>query len=213
MILLENKIAIFNKIVFLKQKEECERRIKEEREKAAKILEEKLKSLEEDEKAFVDRRVNLAKRRGYELIASVEEQKRVLFLEEDEKLLNELLETLSGKLLEFTKTDEYVEKEVESFRDILDEIDEEAIYLYVKNDEKKELINKFKEIAEEKGVELKIDELYEYHLGGFIVSDINRTYNINLSLKNKLDDMKYEIGSVLHERLKKRGEVIGKSED
>ena len=45
MILLENKIAIFNKIVFLKQKEECERRIKEEREKAAKILEERLISV------------------------------------------------------------------------------------------------------------------------------------------------------------------------
>ena len=51
MILLENKIAIFNKIVFLKQKEECEKRIKEEKEKAAKILEDKIKSLEEDEKA------------------------------------------------------------------------------------------------------------------------------------------------------------------
>ncbi len=74
-------------------------------------------------------------------------------------------------------------------------------------------MDKFKEIAEEKGVELKIDQLYEYHLGGFIVSDINQTYNINLSLKNKLDDMKYEIGSMLHERLKKRGEVIGKSEN
>ena len=130
MILLENKIAIFNKIVFLKQKEECEKRIKEEKEKAAKILEDKIKSLEEDEKAYVDRRVNLAKRRGYELIASVEEQKRVLFLEEDEKLLNELLETLSERLLEFTKTDEYVEKEAECFRNILDEIDEKAIYLY-----------------------------------------------------------------------------------
>lgn len=41
MILLENKIAIFNKIVFLKQKEECEKRIREEREKADKILAEK----------------------------------------------------------------------------------------------------------------------------------------------------------------------------
>ena len=211
MILLENKIAIFNKIVFLKQKEECEKRIAEEQEKAEKILADKIKSLEEDEKAFVDRRVNLAKRRGYELIASVEEQKRVLFLEEDEKLLNELLETLSEKLLKFTKTEEYVQKEVDSFRDILDEIEEKSIYLYVKNDDKKELIDKFKEIAKEKGVELKIDELFEYHIGGFIVSDIDKTYNINLSLKNKLDDMKYEIGSMLHEKLKERGEVIGKS--
>ena len=135
MILLENKIAIFNKIVFLKQKEECEKRIREEREKADKILAEKIESLKKDEEAFVNRRVTLAKRRGYELIASVEEQKRVLFLEEDEKLLNELLETLSQKLLEFTKTDEYVNLETENFKNILDEIDEKSIYLYVKNNE------------------------------------------------------------------------------
>lgn len=210
MILLENKIAIFNKIVFLKQKEECEKRIREEREKAEKILSEKIESLKKDEEAFVDRRVTLAKRRGYELIASVEEQKRVLFLEEDEKLLNELLETLSQKLLEFTKTEEYVNLEAENFTNILDEIDEKSIYLYVKNDENKKLIEKFKEIAKEKDVELNIDELFEYHIGGFIISDMEKTYNINLSLKNKLEDMRYEIGSMLHEKLKERGEVIGK---
>ncbi|MEF3317295.1 hypothetical protein [Peptoniphilus grossensis] len=210
MILLENKIAIFNKIVFLKQKEECEERIREEREKADKILAEKIESLKKDEEAFVNRRVTLAKRRGYELIASVEEQKRVLFLEEDEKLLNELLETLSQKLLEFTKTDEYVNLETENFKNILDEIDEKSIYLYVKNNENEKLIEKFKEIAKEKGVDLIVDELFEYHIGGFIISDMDRTYNINLSLKNKLEDMRYEIGSMLHEKLKERGEVIGK---
>lgn len=210
MILLENKIAIFNKIVFLKQKEECEKRIREEREKADKILAEKIESLKKDEEAFVNRRVTLAKRRGYELIASVEEQKRVLFLEEDEKLLNELLETLSQKLLEFTKTDEYVNLETENFKNILDEIDEKSIYLYVKNNENEKLIEKFKEIAKEKGVDLIVDELFEYHIGGFIISDMDRTYNINLSLKNKLEDMRYDIGSMLHEKLKERGEVIGK---
>lgn len=210
MILLENKIAIFNKIVFLKQKEECEKRIREEREKADKILAEKIESLKKDEEAFVNRRVTLAKRRGYKLIASVEEQKRVLFLEEDEKLLNELLETLSQKLLEFTKTDEYVNLETENFKNILDEIDEKSIYLYVKNNENEKLIEKFKEIAKEKGVDLIVDELFEYHIGGFIISDMDRTYNINLSLKNKLEDMRYEIGSMLHEKLKERGEVIGK---
>ncbi len=210
MILLENKIAIFNKIVFLKQKEECEKRIREEREKADKILAEKIESLKKDEEAFVNRRVTLAKRRGYELIASVEEKKRVLFLEEDEKLLNELLETLSQKLLEFTKTDEYVNLETENFKNILDEIDEKSIYLYVKNNENERLIEKFKEIAKEKGVDLIIDELFEYHIGGFIISDMDRTYNINLSLKNKLEDMRYDIGSMLHEKLKERGEVIGK---
>ena len=189
---------------------ECEKRIREEREKAEKILSEKIESLKKDEEAFVDRRVTLAKRRGYELIASVEEQKRVLFLEEDEKLLNELIETLSQKLLEFTKTEEYVNLEAENFTNILDEIDEKSIYLYVKNDENKKLIEKFKEIAKEKDVELNIDELFEYHIGGFIISDMEKTYNINLSLKNKLEDMRYEIGSMLHEKLKERGEVIGK---
>lgn len=131
-------------------------------------------------------------------------------MEEDEKLLNELLETLSQKLLEFTKTDEYVNLEAENFKNILDEIDEKSIYLYVKNNENEKLIEKFKEIAKEKGVDLIIDELFEYHIGGFIISDMDRTYNINLSLKNKLEDMRYEIGSMLHEKLKERGEVIGK---
>lgn len=213
MILLENKIAIFNKIVFLKQKEECEKRLQAEKEKVAKILSDKEKSLKKESENYVNRRIELAKRRGYELVARANEEKRILGLREDEKLLNQLLETLSKKLREFTESKEYIDIETKYFEDIIEEIEDEEIYLFVRENENRELIDNFKRIAKENNITLHRGELYEYHIGGFIISDLDRSYNIDLSLKNKVEDMRYKIGSMLHEKLKETGDIIANSKN
>ncbi|MET3617223.1 vacuolar-type H+-ATPase subunit E/Vma4 [Peptoniphilus olsenii] len=209
MILLENKISIFNKIVFLKKKEECDALIEEEQEKAEKILQDKIKVLENDRENYIKRRVALAEKQGYEQIAKANEEKRVLALQEDEKLLDKLLTSLLKKLEDFTKTDEYVNLEKNSFEQILDEIEEETIYLFIKNDENPRLVEALQNVADEKKVELIVGELYDYHIGGFIISDINRNYNIDLSLKNRVEDMKYEIGAMLHNKLRETGDING----
>lgn len=206
MILLENKISIFNKIVFLKKKEECDALIKEEEEKAEKAIAEKVESLKKDREEYIKRRVSLAEKSGYEKIAKANEEKRVLALQEDEKLLNRLLASLENKLKEFAKTDEYVKFETYNFKRALDEIDEDSIYLYIRNDENPDLVGALKKVAEEKNVKLIVDELYDYHIGGFIISDINRSYNIDLSLKNRVEDMRYEIGAMLHNKLREAGD-------
>lgn len=211
MILLENKIAIFNKIVFLKEKEECEKKLQAEKEKIEKILADKEKSLKKDSENYVNRRIELANRRGYELVARANEEKRILGLREDEKLLNQLLETLSKKLKEFTETKEYIELETKFFEEIVDEIEDDEIYLYVRENENRELIDNFKKIASENSIKLHRGELFDYHIGGFIISDLDKTYNIDLSLRNKVEDMRYKIGSMLHEKLKETGDIIANS--
>ncbi|MBU5668755.1 hypothetical protein KQI68_02755 [Peptoniphilus sp. MSJ-1] len=211
MILLENKIAIFNKIVFLKEKEECEKKLQAEKEKIEKILADKEKSLKKESENYVNRRIELANRRGYELVARANEEKRILGLREDEKLLNQLLETLSKKLKEFTETKEYIELETKFFEEIVDEIEDKEIYLYVRENEKRELIDNLKRIAEKNNITLHRGELFDYHIGGFIISDMDRSYNIDLSLRNKVEDMRYKIGSMLHEKLKETGDIIANS--
>lgn len=206
MILLENKISIFNKIVFLKKKEECDALIKEEEEKAEKTIAEKVESLKKDREQYIKRRISLAEKSGYEKIAKANEEKRVLALQEDEKLLNRLLTSLENKLKEFAKTDDYVKFETDNFKRALDEIDEDSIYLYIRKDENPKLVSALKKVAEEKNVKLIVGELYDYHIGGFIISDINRSYNIDLSLKNRVEDMRYEIGAMLHNKLKEAGD-------
>ncbi len=208
MILLENKISIFNKIVFLKKKEECDALIKEEEEKAQRAIEEKVEALKEDRQNYIKRRISLAEKSGYEKIAKANEEKRVLALREDEELLNKLLSSLEKKLREFTKTDKYIELEKDSFERALDEIEEKSINLYIRDNENPKLVEALKEIAKEKKVELIMGELYDFHIGGFIISDVDRSYNIDLSLKNRMEDMRYEIGAILHNKLREAGDKI-----
>lgn len=208
MILLENKISIFNKIVFLKKKEECDALIKEEEEKAQRAIEEKVEALKEDRQNYIKRRISLAEKSGYEKIGKANEEKRVLALREDEELLNKLLSSLEKKLREFTKTDKYIELEKDSFERALDEIEEKSINLYIRDNENPKLVEALKEIAKEKKVELIMGELYDFHIGGFIISDVDRSYNIDLSLKNRMEDMRYEIGAILHNKLREAGDKI-----
>lgn len=208
MILLENKISIFNKIVFLKKKEECDAQVKEEEEKAQRAIEEKVETLKEDRENYIKRRISLAEKSGYEKIAKANEEKRVLALREDEELLNKLLSSLEKKLREFTKTDKYIELEKDSFEKALDEIEEKSINLYIRDNENPKLVEALKEIAKEKKVELIMGELYDFHIGGFIISDVDRSYNIDLSLKNRMEDMRYEIGAILHNKLREAGDKI-----
>lgn len=200
MILLENKINYFNKMVYLKKKEECEDRIKKEEEHSASEIENKKIELEKDLNQKVSARKKLAEKQGYELISKINEEKRILELRKNEQLLEKLIEDLKIKFLDFRKSNEYKKYVRENFSKILDELDEDEVYIRIRDvlDIKKDL----EEVANEKGVKINFKTLEEKYIGGFIISDVANSYNIDLTLAKKIEQQRYNIGRILHFELK-----------
>lgn len=206
MILLENKLEMFNKIVFKTKERECEEKLKEVKNKSSEEIEKKKVELEKSSKETIKRRESLANKKKYEILGKVSEDKRIAELQKNEELRTKLVVELEKKVVEFTKTNEYIDFYKDKFASLLEELDAGKYILSLTEEDKDRLFNIFSEMAKKKNIELKYAKLDNRLLGGFTISDEKETYNIDSSLKGKIEDRKYEIGKLLDFTLKKAGE-------
>ncbi|WP_036730358.1 hypothetical protein [Peptoniphilus mikwangii] len=206
MILLENKIAIFNKIVYLETQKKCNEKLLRVREKCNQLILDKEKELSKMKSDLIKKKEDLAKQKSYEMIAKVNEDRRVLELQKDEELLNKLIDELAMKMEKFTETNEYVIFEESRFETVTDDFGSGEYIVSILDEDREKLIPIFEKIAGRKAMKLSFETLPKKLIGGFTISDEGRTYNVDCSLREKVEDSKYEIGKLLHFTLKKAGE-------
>ncbi|MDK8275603.1 MAG: hypothetical protein QP763_00845 [Peptoniphilus duerdenii] len=201
MILLENKIAIFNKIVYLEREKDCEARIEATKEEIESTLQKKKKELQDMKKELIDRRIYLANEKKYEMIGKANEMKRIKKLEKADELVGLLIDGVYEKIKSYVKEDSYNDEQINRFKKLLDNLQEGSYIVHVL-DVDVELKKSMEDLAREKGIKLNFVSLDQKKLGGFIILDEEMTYSIDKSLYKILDDNRYEIGKMLHFALK-----------
>lgn len=206
MILLENKLEMFNKIVYKTKEVECAKKLQEFKDKCNEEKENKKIELEKSSEETIKRRVNLAQKRKYEILAKVSEDKRISELQKNEELRAKFVVELEKKVVEFTQSEEYIVFYKEKFSKLLEELDDGEYILRVLAKDKTRLFDIYNEMVKDREINLIYEELDERLLGGFTISDKKETYNIDSSLKEKINDRKYDIGKLLDFTLKKAGE-------
>lgn len=206
MILLENKLEMFNKIVYKTKEVECAKKLQEFKDKCNEEKENKKIELEKNSEETIKRRVNLAQKRKYEILAKVSEDKRISELQKNEELRAKFVVELEKKVVEFTQSEEYIVFYKEKFSKLLEELDDGEYILRVLAKDKTRLFDIYNEMVKDREINLIYEELDERLLGGFTISDKKETYNIDSSLKEKINDRKYDIGKLLDFTLKKAGE-------
>lgn len=206
MILLENKLEMFNKIVYVTKERECLEKQKEAKERFAKEVENKKVELQKSSDDIIKRRVGLANKKKYEILGKVSEDRRISELQKIEELRGKLVLELEKKVVEFVNTDDYLKLYEEKFGEIISDFKPGNYILRTTANDKTRLFDMLSKIAKEKNINLIYEELDKKLLGGFTISDEEETYNIDASLKEKIEDQKYEIGKLLDFTLKKAGE-------
>lgn len=201
MILLENKIAIFNKIVYLEREKDCEARIEATKEEIESTLQKKKKELQDMKKELIDRRIYLANEKKYEMIGKANEMKRIKKLEKADELVGLLIDGVYEKIKSYVKEDSYNDEQINRFKKLLDNLQEGSYIVHVL-DVDVELKKSLEDLAREKGIKLNFVSLDPKKLGGFIILDEEMTYSIDKSLYKILEDNRYEIGKMLHFALK-----------
>lgn len=202
MFLLEKKIEIFDKMVYLENKKKCLEKLELEKEHAQQEIENKKKELENSRKEAIERRTELAKNIGEEQVTKIKNDTRVKMLEKEQLLLDDLLGKVAVKLKDFTKTDEYVEFEKNNFKEVLSELSEGTYKVYLLENDR---IKSFFENVE--GYEFKFNTLNESYVGGFIIKDEDENYSIDMSMKSRIDDIRYDVGKLLYSTLKGVGGI------
>ncbi|MCI5839506.1 MAG: V-type ATP synthase subunit E [Peptoniphilaceae bacterium] len=191
MIDIESKIANFRKILRDYEKDKSEKALYRSTEVNDKKIKSKIDDMKKSYDNFVSKRKNLAIIRKNELISKNLDENKKDTLTTVQKLLDDLIFSIQNKLYDYSKTSEYKNK---LKKEILESVDENMI-LYLKKDDLK-IID---EVELEKDIDVEIMD--DSYIGGYILSDKDKTFRINNTLRKKLEDKKYEIGKTLSQLL------------
>ena len=202
MILIENKLDIFEDIVYksrlLELQAEKDRLIKEKE----KLREEKQKIIDQETEEAVNRRVKLAQVIGNEEIAKAKEQKRILQLKKMSDLEKDLLESIRQRAREFTQSPAYEEILIKDVKSSFGHLEPGLYQLGLTKRDMDLYFEKIQKIANELRIDLRPLILEDKAIGGHVLTDANNTYNLNNDLYTRIDEKKYEIGRLLHNLFK-----------
>lgn len=199
---IEDKIKFFSKIVFDKVQEEQQKDIdKFNKEKEERIKKEKEK-LELKKKEAIKEINKKAQLKANELIAreKVESHQEVLKLRQ--KLLDETLNGLKDKLIEFTNDEGYKEVFLTIVRNTINKLDEGSYTLYLTKKDKTAYEDEvYKIIRENHKVKINVEETDDNIIGGIFMLSDDKKIRIDNTLYSSLIDMKQFIGAKLAEKI------------
>ncbi|WP_125152799.1 V-type ATP synthase subunit E [Clostridium rectalis] len=196
---INDKIKLFSKIVFDKIDGEIEQEIKSfEREKEGIINNEKKKANEYKEKSIGDIS-RKARVKSNEIIskAKLTRQKEILKLKDD--LINEQLESITMKLKEFTKTQDYKKILYSQIEDLNSKYADKKYDVYLNG---KDFIEYGEEIKKLLNENFSLQKINNDIVGGFILQDKEGTMRIDNSLAGKIYAFKENVGIKVTEAFK-----------
>ncbi|MSS43471.1 hypothetical protein FYJ27_06980 [Anaerosalibacter bizertensis] len=207
-ITIEDKLNIFYKIVLEKEKEESLKVLNEIEEKNKATLDKHRERLFKVKDDIIEKSIKNGELKKDELISQeiVEARKRIFTKKEG--LLDDLILSLEKKAKDFVNSEEYSQYLLDGIGRVLKDIEDEAIIIYLKNEDRLGLSGSIAKVGIEIGKKISFENANEDIIGGFIVSDIDKKYLIDESFKGKIEENKYLIGEELYSTLGKAGDIL-----
>ncbi len=206
MITVEEKLEIFHKIVYREEEEKFQRALKELEEMNLQALEDKRKELEAHRDEIVRRKISMAKIERNEAMAKAIEKNKAQLRQKRKDLQDQLLKEILKKADQFVDTDEYYEYLCENINKYLKEFESNEVVVYVREKDKESIKGCIKGLVAVTGKSFVIETMSDEKIGGFVISNSEKTYNIDHSLKTLIEEKEYTIGQRLCLVLGKAGE-------
>ncbi len=206
MITVEEKLEIFHKIVYREEEEKFQKALKELEEMNLQALEDRRKELEANRDEIVRRKISMAKIERNEAMAKAIEKNKAQLRQKRKDLQDQLLREILKRANQFVDTDEYYEYLCENINKYLKEIENNEVVVYVREKDKESIKGCIKGLVAVTGKSFVIETMSDEKIGGFVISNSEKTYNIDHSLKTLIEEKEYTIGQRLCLVLGKAGE-------
>jgi len=206
MITVEEKLEIFHKIVYREEEEKFQKALKELEEMNLQALEDRRKELESHRDEIVRRKISMAKIERNEAMAKAIEKNKAQLRQKRKDLQDQLLREILKKADQFVDTDEYYEYLCENINKYLKEFENNEVVVYVREKDKESIKGCIKGLVAVTGKSFVIETMSDEKIGGFVISNSEKTYNIDHSLKTLIEEKEYTIGQRLCLALGKAGE-------
>lgn len=209
MINIEYKLDIFNQIVLKEQEAKAKEELEVLEKRNNEIFEQKRKELENNKKELVNRRIQLAQIQKNEMISKATQENREDLLAKREELLLDLILSLEKRAKDFTDTPEYKLYLIRKVKKYIKDISDNDLVITILDKDKEIFDQGLEQIANENGKNIEIEIATDQKIGGFIISDKNRTYNLDSTFKTIIEEQRYHIGKALYSSLEEVGEIHG----
>lgn len=206
MITLEDKLDIFHKIVLKHEEEKCKEILEELEEKNNNTIKEKEEILQKRKKEIINRRFQLAEVQKNEIVSKAIQENRERVLSKRQEALDDLILALEEKARQFVATEEYNVYLINSIEKLIDISDDKEVTIYLREADKLNFEKDILSLGKEKGIKITLNITEKDIIGGFIISDENKTYNLDNSFKTIIEENKYSIGKILYKSLEEAGE-------
>ena len=198
MLQVENKLELFEDVVYKRRLLDLEKRREAWEEEKENLIARKDKQLSEEQQHIVERRENLARVMGNEEIAKARENERVLELKKIDELGDDFILAIRRRVSEYTETDEYKNNFLDRVMETLDDLEPGEYQIGMVNEDLDKFKDSVLESAEQKGFTLHPYVLPDDRIGGHTLMDMKKTYNLNYDLATKITEKRYEIGKLLY---------------
>ncbi|KHO32615.1 V-type ATP synthase subunit E [Clostridium tetani] len=189
MVTIEDKINVFSKIIY----GEVDDKINSELDELENVEKDTMGKKEREVKTYRDKNIQSVEKKIKSKFEKevfklkLEEQQQLLNLKEN--MINETLESLKERIMDFTKSDEYTNYIKNHLDNTLKDIEnKKGIIIYFN---KKDL-EKFKKIINKDNVEVSNES--KDIIGGYIIQDKNNKFRVDCSLETSIEECKEKIG-------------------
>lgn len=199
---IDDKIELFNKLIFEKIYTEKKVEIDKFNKDKEEILKKEKEKHEEKRNVFINdvNKTGLIKKNEIIAKEGIEVQQKLLVLKRE--LLNETMEALKERIKEFTNTEEYKKFLFQLIEESISMLENKNYILSLTAQDKEKYGDEIKKLLSEKvngNIELKSSELDI--LGGIIIEEAEGSYRINNTLLSKVDETREYAGLLLTDLL------------
>lgn len=209
MITVEEKLELLKKLVYDEEEEKYIATIKEIDQKNNHIIEAKKEELNKRKTELINKERLLATVQHNETISKKSQEFNEKLLSKRQVILNDFLESLEKKAKEFSSSNLYRDYICTMLTKILKELNENEIIVTLNEEDKYKLSDCILEIGEVNNKKVSIEIAKIDIIGGFILSNKDRTYSYDNSFRSIIEENRYEIGKELFLSLEKTGGLNG----
>lgn len=209
MITIEDKLDTFYKLVFKEEEVRCKEILEELEMNNKNLIELKKVELQKKKEEIIKRKSMLAEIQKNEMISKATQDNRRKILSKSEELLEDVIKSLKEKAEQFVLSNDYENYILEKIKDVTKDVDEKEIIISITDRDKSKLQDFIIKIGGKNDKSISLDMAKIDIIGGFILSDKNRTYNLDNSFKTIIEENRYSIGKRLHSSLEEAGGLRG----
>jgi vacuolar-type H+-ATPase subunit E/Vma4 len=208
MITINDKLDIFRKLIYEEEEEKYKKALKDLDEKARHLIENKKLEIEKKKEEMAKKEALLKETQKNRIISERRQELNSKLLLKRKEILEDLIASLKEKAINFTLTDEYKDAVIKSISEVLLKIDDRDLIITITEEDRKKLESSIFNLAKINNKNISVSTVPKSKIiGGFIISDKEKTYNIDNSYKTIIEENRYEIGKRLYKALEEAGDL------